>query len=1002
MQETPFLKYVANAFTPPTDLRDLKDYCFVFPSIRAGVYFRKYLVERFKGQYFWSPHIYSIVEFTEYLTDKVVLDPTTLIFELFSVYKKYEPEVRFDDFYHWGQLVLKDYDEVDKYLVDANRLFVNLKDLKVLEEEFSLDEEPYSFLNQFWRVLDKEEHSELEAEFIRIWEVLGTVFHAFKIRLAEQNAAYEGMVQREIADQLLNKSLQVPFKQITFAGFNALSKGEKTIIEELVQQFNAQVYWDTDAYYMQAAHQEAGKFVRQYHKLWKHHPNHHWGSQTNLKKAPKDIQLIGVPLKVGQTKYTGQLLQDLVKKDSIDLTDTAIVLGDESLLFPMLYTLPEEIETINITMGYPLKNTPLYQLLESIYLLQKSRQEREVKAKPDPNNPDAPLPPPTVKILFYSRYILEIINNPFIKAFDKESVRKYMSKIERKNMVYAYDSTILESFGNHPVYQAIFRRLDTFQDLNECFQQVLTGIFNAINYPEEGQEKQSETTVSNEEVYTLQRDLELEFIYHLLKQLKSLEETLYNYRQIVDFDTFWRIFRESLQSVKLPFTGEPLKGIQIMGFLESRTIDFKNVFVLGLNEGSIPASKPDQSFIPFNLRRGFGLPTFLDQDAIFAYHFYHLLQRCSNAYLFYNTEVGSLGGGEMSRFLLQVDKELIPDAQINFRKQLITAPIPSNSRSLPVVTIPKTDAVMQRLSRYVINIERPETESPKGLTPSALTTYINCPVQFYFKYVAQLYELETLDEEINAMIFGNVLHKTIELLYEKYTHDYLTETIIESILNDDKLIEKQLHKAFKAENFEHHTSGQNLLLKRVIFKLVKKILENDIKDAPIKIIGLEAREYKANMKLDNGREIMVTGIIDRIDQIMVNGSPIVRVLDYKTGKVELNETQAALKLPIDQYIHAYFDNPRYKTGFQAYLYSYLYWLDNKNKSIVAGLYALKEINQGIRYLRKQQALTSDFFETYGKHLTNMLEELFNQDHPFIQATDEKRYHFSPYKVLVGS
>ncbi len=1143
------------------ELTELKDYCYVFPTRRAGVYFKKYLTTRFKDRFLWSPQVFSVVEFMEHLSEQVVLDPITLIFELYRIYQQKEPEVAFDKFFHWGQIILRDFDEADKYLVDAKALFSNLKDYKQLEEDFALPDESFEYLKLFWNVLDKEENTELEQEFIRIWEILGEVYKEFKETLSKNNAAYEGMIQRQILAQLKEGTLQIPFKQIVFGGFNALGKAEEGIIQHLVKNFNAKVYWDTDVYYLNDKKQEAGKFISKYYEKWKDNVQHIWETQTDFITQNKNIHLVGVPLKVGQAKYTGELIQQAIAKDTLEIGETAIVLGDESLLFPVLFAIPKNVEAINITMGYPLKDSPLYKLLEVMVQLYKTGIVTETSLENEEKkhlNGAAK----TKKVAFYSKFVLQIINNPFIKAFAKEEVDRYAAYIARNNLLYINAETIRRRL-EPSVFQIIFQCTEIFPDLIKRFNDLLVKLFSEIkeaNKTEDADLNVKPDEVEAEKVQAIKDSITLEFIYHLLKHLKKLEETLKKYQQNITLDTFWKLFREVIQSVKLPFTGEPLRGIQVMGFLETRTLDFKNLFVLGLNEGILPATKPHQTFIPFNLRKGCGMPTFLDQDAIYAYHFYHLLQRSENVYLFYNTEVGNLGSGEKSRFLLQLEHEIKnhENTQINLQSQLVTASLPAIKKEKEGLKIPKSEAVMQKLERYLKRYVTVDDLKPKAYAPSALSTYIHCPVQFYFKYIAELHELEAVDEDINPIIFGNILHKTIELLYidllynklaeyelitdkvilqavqysnlaaynikllvednkkittevkvsaenqeliaakgeaenkqEKAyldlvdtTKKWLTEHIsielqqkqgakratlkeakksndakkkkiktlfdefnipdfeeitvallqkaktrlishllrqdleetkveasdIAKLLKRPKFIERQLLKAFREEKFNHHKEGKNLLLKKVILRLVKKVLKNDEKDAPFRIIGLEAQEYKTSLDIGDGREVRISGIIDRIDQVEweVEGIDeplrVYRILDYKTGNIKIFDTQNAFKITIERYMDKYFDDSSYKAGFQAYLYGYLFWRRAKDKhipvNISLGIYALKEIHKGIRYLRKGELIQDDFFLAFEAKLKEMLVELYDKDIPFTQSEEEDAYQWSPYKGLV--
>jgi len=1135
---TAFLKYIADniPFNPQMDdLRALKDQCFVFPTRRAGVYFKKYLTERFADQFIWSPYVFSIVEFTQFLSDKVILDPVTMVLELYKIYHLHEPEIKFDKFYPWGLLLIKDFDEIDKYMVDHKQLFADLRDMRQIDEFFELDDEQFQFLKQFWNVLDKEQNTELESEFIRIWEILGSVYEEFKANLEENNAAYEGMAQREILRKLENGSLKLPFNRVVFAGFNALSTAEEKLFEHLSEKdINGKIYWDSDAYYMTDPKQEANKFLSRYYKKWKFHPKHDWSQQTDFRIAAKNVHIIGIPLKVGQAKYTGQLLQNMVEQQKLEMSESALVLGDEALLFPMLYALPNEIEQINITMGYPLKDSPLYRLMDTIVQLQKTIKITEEKKG---NNPSEKKSDNSTKEIFYSKYILQIINNPFIRSFDQEAVQQYTDYIEFNNLIFIGRDNILSRL-QHPVFGRIFAHAPFFLDLIEIFNDILVFIFNRIEdenkeKAEAEQKEKGDFNVKpgevNEESAKIEKTVEQEFIYHTLLQLQKLKETLQKYRQTVTNDTFWKLFREVIQTVKLPFTGEPLEGLQIMGFLETRTLDFKNIFALGINEGAIPSSKPHQTFIPFNLRRWAKMPTFLDQDAIYAYHFYHLLQRAENVYLIYNTEIGNFGSGEKSRFLLQMEHELeILAPDIKIQKHIIATPLQSSPAIKEPLEVVKTAEIMTELNRYIENHPNTSKENARRLSPSALTTYINCPVQFYFKHIANLYELESVKEDITNLVFGNILHHTIEFTYNDFIYQrirtqnlldrnkllhalhkqlvvkqfysqifrsdqlekhkehlnqiasefdsWLTDVLqniksqerkslenklsqdlkqyhvtrkqwtrkllrqakrsivkefmhqqpnlsmlqpedIKSLRLNEKGLKRKLDEAFSESNFDsqHLQVGKNLLLQRVILNLVKKILQHDEKDAPFKIVGLESSEVKVTLNIggakgvDENREVALKGVIDRVDEIILeDGKPAYRIIDYKTGAVEfVSATSRGKAIPIDAYFHKYFDDPKYKAGFQIYLYSYLYWRQERDENkvekprILAGIYSLKEVNKGIRYLRGKKLIDNKFFEGFENRLKQMLQELFDQEENFVQTEKEDRYKFSPYKRLVN-
>ncbi|MGB0932119.1 MAG: PD-(D/E)XK nuclease family protein, partial [Chitinophagales bacterium] len=839
------------------------------------------------------------------------------------------------------------------------------------------------------------------------------------------------------------------------------------------KSLEGKIYWDSDAYYMTDPKQEANKFLSRYYQKWKNHPKHDWSQQTDFRIAAKNVHLVGIPLKVGQAKYTGQLLQGLVEKNELEISESALVLGDEAMLFPMLYALPNHIDKINITMGYPLKDSPLYQLLETIVQLQKTIQtteQKETQASSIPTSSSSNHSTNAIsrsenktsqKVLFYSKVILQIINNPFIRAFDQETVQQYTDYIEFNNLIYIGEDSIKARLSL-PIFKAIFKKADFFTNLIDVFNEVLVLIFNRIeeeNKAKKKSEAKDDLNVKPNEVNgksdKVEKTIEQEFIYHTLLQLQKLNDTLKKYRQPVTNETFWKLFREVIQTVKLPFTGEPLLGLQIMGFLETRTLDFKNIFALGINEGSIPSSKPHQTFIPFNLRKGFKMPTFLDQDAIYAYHFYHLLQRAENVYLIYNTEIGNFGSGEKSRFLLQIEHELeLIAPNINVKKHIIATPLQTDTSSKEPLEIDKNEAIMAELNRFIENHPEAQKHGNRRLSPSALTTYINCPVQFYFKHIANLYELESVKEDITNLVFGNILHHTIEFTYNDFIYKrirqknlldrnkvlhtlhkqlvvkqfygqvlrsdqlnnheeelnklipeletWLTDSLqkinsqvrksterklnqdfkrfhitnsqwtrklkrqakrsivrefmhidpnlamlqpddIKGLKANEKELKRKLDEAFSESNFDsqHLQKGKNLLLQRVIINLVKKILGHDEKDAPFKIVGLESSEVKVTLNIgsvkgaDEDREVALKGVIDRVDEVTLeDGNPAFRIIDYKTGAVEfVSATSRGKAIPIDTYFHKYFDDPKYKAGFQIYLYSYLYWRQERSLGV---------------------------------------------------------------------
>lgn len=721
-----FLRYiveqeVAQLRQHPIDR--LQDYCYLFPTRRACKFFEDELGKRLGSRYFWAPHCFAVVDFYTYLYetqfDAVVLAGTQAIFELYHTYREHEPDADFDAFYAWGQLVLKDFDEVDRYMADTDALFSNLREVKDIDELFALAPEQLQFIKQFWRILDKENISDVENEFIRIWEVLSAVYRQFRQHLLAQNAAYEGMALRIVTEKLLAGELTLPFKRVVVGGFNALNKVEEHLITYLSDKEDSpefRIYWDTDQYYMHPkSQQEAGYYLRQYYERWGQHPRHDWTCQTNMLAQRKEVRILGVPLKVGQAKYTGELLQKVADSQRFDMTDTAVVLGDESLLFPMLYSLPSNIDSVNVTMGYPLRQTPLYQLLESLVQLHKHAEQQTASDG-------------STRTIYSTVRLMQLVHNPFVKTMAPQAVARLLRSIERNNTLRMYpqsvvrrltsvriaadelsdqhtlaDEALADENSDHLASGYVWVLADdlpadgiTFfkqlladvsdatrfetpaTGLIQTFEQVLLYLLRQTVPPqwlaaskikaEEGlsapyptppdEADNDEPTPTTDEALPPPSDptdelpampIEAEFMYQLLTQLRHINGLLRQYRQLVTLDTLWRLLREVMQTERLQFTGEPVRGLQIMGFLETRVLDFSNLFILSLNEGNIPIGKPLNTFIPHSLRRAFGLPGFTEQDYLYAYHFYRLLQRAQNIYLLYNTQVEVTGGGERSR-----------------------------------------------------------------------------------------------------------------------------------------------------------------------------------------------------------------------------------------------------------------------------------------------------------------------------------------------------------------
>jgi CRISPR/Cas system-associated exonuclease Cas4 (RecB family) len=944
---------------------DMQHLTVVFPNRRAGLFFRKYLSQLIDRP-IWAPEILSIEDCMKGLTNLQPADRLTLVFELYEEYQKLSPvEESFDRFYYWGEMLLKDFDDIDKYLISARHLLASLKDEKDIEEMFDfLTEEQLELIRTFWSSF-KVNVTEQKADFMRVWEILYPVYKSFNKRLREKKIGYEGMIFREVCRLIDKDELNTDrYQNLILAGFNALTKAEEKIFSWFKQKCGAKLYWDTDAFYMEDKKQEAGHYLRKYRQ------GETFGD-TFPKKLPnafadknaRNIEIFGVPLEVGQAKQLGEKLRELIRQKGKDFDpeNTVIVLPDEQNLFPVLHAIPEEIKVLNVTMGYPLKNTPLYSLLEHLLDLQQNLQSKNGKLR------------------FHYRHVLALLRHPYLRFYNLEKATELLGKIENYNIVFV-EEEMLNSGGK--LYDAIFKEVSEVSGIFDYLLNILVLINEAIR------EEDNAAQV-----------MEQEYIYHFYTQLRRLKENVESLDVELNRQTFVKLFRQIIQTLRLPFTGEPLKGLQIMGVLETRNLDFENVFILSMNEGTFPAQSGGHSFIPFNLRKAYSLPTMDQSDAVYAYSFYRLLQRAKNVYLFYNTEEGQNSSGEKSRFLHQ----LIYESGFKLNEQVLSNPVQNTTSQ--AVSIQKDAAVMEALSRYLST----QKEKPARLTPSALSSYLDCRLRFYFRYVARLYEPNQVQEDIDAMAFGNLLHRTMEFLYKDFIEKENRRTVEKSDFTRlQPMLEKAVIQAFSEhyalkEGEEPAFKGHDIIARDIILKFAKRILSEDEKYAPFEIVGLEAdagEGYALDMPIQpNGKKLSVglKGIIDRIDR--KDGQ--VRVIDYKTGRDD--------KTFVD--IPSLFDrehDKRNKAAMQVMFYGLLY----KNRfpqdqdQVMAGLFNAKELFGGkfdIRLVHsegpRQKTPVDDitpFIDEYQKELTTLLEEIYNTEVPFDQTEDRKKCGYCPY------
>ena len=936
---------------------DISELCIILPNRRAGLFLKTHLANNLKKT-FWSPEIYATEDFVALLAGLEIADATTLLFELYETVKnvnKNETE-SFDEFSKWGQILLSDLNEIDSYLVDATQLFGNLKDIKELEA---------------WSLNTEEGLSDFQKQYLCFWQSLKAYYFDFNKRLLDKHLAYQGLAYKIVASTIEERVNKHPWKKIIFAGFNALNKAEEQIIEELLNIGKAEIIWDTDSYYINDTRQEAGKFIRKYNNLgsFKKSPHKNNVFDDNLLSTEdKHITIIGAAKNVAQAKVAGNLVAEFQKQyDS--LQNTALVLADENLLFPVLHSLPENIEDINVTMGYPLKNTPVAGYFDLVFNLHinaiKLSQGKE-------------------KYSFYHKDLLKLLSHPFtnILIFDKafhNSVKPVIKAIQDKNIVFAAFSTlekiITEKQENtFEILRPIFKHWQKPTNAIECALYLIETLKNAI-------------VAQGNDASKNKANLELEYLFAFTKIIKRIQTLMTDYPgSIPDLKTLQNILRQIVKGTTLPFYGEPLMGLQVMGMLETRTLDFENIILLSCNEDILPSGKTMNSFIPFELKRYFGLPTYSEKDAIFAYHFYRLIQRAKNIYLLYNTESDALGSGEKSRFLTQLIHELPKvNKHVLIEEKLVNIPVAIDNIG-NVITIKKSSVIIELLN----------VKAEKGFSPSLLNTYRNCSLQFYFQAIAGLREVDEVEETIGADTLGNAIHEVLETLYQPFIGKKIKGTDIKEI---KKLVETLTISVFEKEYSKTEIScGKNLLTIKVALKFLNNFLDSEFKFINIceqegKPLIIKELEQKLESSVTIGNQLIkLHGKADRIDSV---GS-LLRIIDYKTGLAESKELKFEGWGDIKT-------ESKLAKSFQLLMYAWMVQKMNPviQDNMVSGIITFRELSAGLKTVKinNNDLLNIAVLMKFEEQLKNILVEIFNPEIEFTQTADPNNCEYCAFKGI---
>ncbi|MEX1238123.1 MAG: PD-(D/E)XK nuclease family protein [Cyclobacteriaceae bacterium] len=957
----------------------LDEVTVVFPNRRAALFFRKHL-SSFLTRPAFAPKIVTIEDFISGFSSWKIPEKLILISILFTAYKKVIPSsggvadtermAYLEHFYFWGDMLLRDFDEVDKYLIPAGQLFRDLSQQKELDASFDfLTEEQQQFLKEFWGHFDLHQSANKE-RFLQIWKRLGEVYDQFKTDLLEQGLAYEGMLHRAVAEGLSRENGATVQKSgpVVFAGFNALTVAEEKVISFFVDRYGAKVYWDLDAYYVHNVRQEAGKFFREYQgnpvlgKTFSPDVPAHFQEKII---SGKEVNLYGAAQPVAQAKLMSQILRAEIEK-GLNPEETLIVLADEKLLMPVLHGISGSVEKLNVTMGFPLTSSPLFNFIELLIDLQITRKGDH----------------------FNHRAVLGLLGHPYVIAGDPVSASAKRKQIVRSNWVNIPKSYLATQV---PLHRIIFQEVHGDNgSISRALVQHLQTIIQAVG---------ALPTLSA---------FDKEYAFHFLRFFNLLETVLHSgdtplneksafkpeAPDVQGIKSFLRLFRQLVRMQKIPFSGEPLTGLQVMGVLETRNLDFKNVFVLSLNEGAFPSTGNKGSYIPHNIRKAYGLPTLAHQDAMYSYLFYRTLQRAENIFLFYNSETDVLGQGEMSRYLQQ----LLFESGLNIKKHVLHNPI--RPMGITPVRIEKNETVFHLLEKLnEIN------ERNKGISPSALNSYIECGLQFYFKYVARVREPDVVEEELDARVLGIFLHDVMENFYRGLASGKGSRLVEKAdFKNADRTLDVLIDQVFivtykldPGKTVEY--AGQRLVVREVVKRFAIQIIKMDEAYAPFTIEALERGDISYAVKIDRPPyKTILGGKIDRVD----SKDDLLRIIDYKTGKDELKfESIASLFSR---------DGKRNKAAFQTLLYALMYMNAVSGKGhqthlrVVPGL--INRINLfdddfqfGLQIGKQHVNDAAEIFPEFKERLKALLEEIYDPEKPFDQTTNTENCKYCPYSQI---
>ena len=953
-----FLKLVAADLYKHTE-GNLAHTAVVFPNKRAGLFFNEYLAQESDSP-IWSPAYVSISELFRSLSPWEVGDPVKLVCELYKIFRRETQSTEtLDDFYFWGEMLISDFDDADKNRVDTDKLFSNLQDLRNIMDDYTfIDDEQEEAIRQFFQNFSIERRTALKERFISLWDVLGNIYKGFRESLASQNIAYEGMMYRHVIEHLDVDKL--PYEKYIFVGFNVLNKVEHTLFTQLKDAGKAVFYWDYDEFYMkenrQAVTHEAGEFIR---RNLRDFPSPLSGELFKNLSKPKEVHYIASSTENAQARYLPQWIRNNLTTPE---KETAVVLCNEALLQPVLHSLPAEVKHVNITMGFPLSQTPVYSFL--IALLELHTHGFNFKSG---------------RYTFQS--VVTLLKHPYTRQLTGQA-ELLEKELTRNNRFYPLPGELGKDEFLTRLFTPLSGNLNLCIRLSETLQQV-AGIYQANT-------SGTEDTDAFNQLYR-------ESLFKAYTTINRFRTLIEEDELTVQSETFRRLLVKVLSATNIPFHGEPAIGMQVMGVLETRNLDFRHLVLLSVNEGQLPKSGGDSSFIPYNLRKAFGMTTIEHKIAVYAYYFYRLLQRAERITLIYNTSSDGLNRGEWSRFMLQF---LIEWPHPITRQFLEAGQSPQGTSP---ITVEKTPDVMRRMQSLFDVRANPKAK----FSPSALNYYLDCPLKFYYRYVAGLSAPDEVSAEIDSATFGSIFHYAAEHIYKDLTTHgkVINKEALETLLRNEVKLQDYVDTAFKKlffnvpQNEKPEYNGVQLINSAVIARYLKQLLQNDLRYAPFTFIASEM-EVDEPIDIQTPKGVIksrIGGIIDRMD----SKDGTLRIVDYKTGgDADTPPHVESLFIP---------DKKRSNYVFQTFLYAAIMCRKQPTMKIAPALLyihrAATETYSPVIQMgepRKPKEAVEDFSKyekEYRERLQGLLEEIFNPEKSFAQTEIIEKCTYCDFKAL---